>query len=351
VTRKDRSAAFTLIELLVVIAIIAVLIGLLLPAVQKVREAAARAKCQNNLKQIALAAHNYAGANGYLPPGVTAMPTNYNSNTSGPWVGCLAYLLPYVEQSAVFQLIQVNWSPTPTGAQWWTVGQNVTAARARVPYYTCPSDSLEDALSNISGFIVAGIWTDNIGLNIVGFSPPQLGAAGVGLTNYFGVNGALGSGTDPANGGGLTARGLRLDQYRGLFEQPVNNTRTPYLVSLDALTAADGSSNTLMFGESLNSSYGQPRDVAFMWMATGFLPGYWVIPSAADDLYWGDWSSNHASVVNFAFGDGSVKPLQRTGRNAATANPNNPLTTPERAFWAICGYRDGDITRAEGITN
>ncbi|HEY3789152.1 MAG TPA: DUF1559 domain-containing protein, partial [Urbifossiella sp.] len=140
-------AGFTLVELLVVIAIIAVLIGLLIPAVQKVREAAARARCQNNLKQIGLACHNFASANGYLPPGVLGDGPNGLNNPadSGPYVGCLAFILPYVEQQAVYAQLQVNWDVRKVNGPWWVnVPANVAAAQARISVYKCPSDDVEE---------------------------------------------------------------------------------------------------------------------------------------------------------------------------------------------------------------
>jgi len=107
--------AFTLIELLVVIAIIAILIGLLIPAVQKVRSAAARSQSANNLKQIMLACHNYQDSNSQLPPLAEVLP-NVPTNPNGTQpVSVHFYLLPYIEQGNVFQLGLTNGGAWPTG--------------------------------------------------------------------------------------------------------------------------------------------------------------------------------------------------------------------------------------------
>jgi len=194
---RSRSA-FTLIELLVVIAIIAILIGLLLPAVQKVREAASRLKCSNNLKQIALAAHSYHDANDSFPSGVNLGPR---------YTSVFVELLPYIEQSALYS----QWDFTNPVT-------NVTGtsprAGALISVYLCPSQQLNQ-------------------------NPIQAAGGPVALTTYGGNGGTIAFPPADATMDGMFST-------TGPESLPRANQ-----VPVNLLSVTDGTSNTLLFGERI----------------------------------------------------------------------------------------------------
>jgi prepilin-type N-terminal cleavage/methylation domain-containing protein len=147
-SRERFRPGFTLIELLVVIAIIAVLIALLLPAVQSAREAARRAQCLNNLKQIGLAAANFETANGTFPPGYGLFPIQDITSCTGPFGGCrlsvLGQLLPYMEQSQIYSAFNMSQDMCIYGA-----GQaNDTAQTALINGFICPSDGHSERIGD-----------------------------------------------------------------------------------------------------------------------------------------------------------------------------------------------------------
>jgi prepilin-type N-terminal cleavage/methylation domain-containing protein/prepilin-type processing-associated H-X9-DG protein len=316
-----RRSAFTLIELLVVIAIIAVLIGLLLPAVQKVRDAAARASCTNNLKQISLAAHTYDSNNGKLPPGLNLTLNSASAITAGTYVGSLAYLLPYVEQSSIYNLIPVNvFSPTATGGWWGTAAY--TAAQNRVKTFECPSDNVStDPTAN---GVFAYLYTEGYTLH-GGYFGTGGGVSPLGCTNYVASAGSLGD---------VSVQG---DTFYGQWVGPYSARQGVTIVSI---SNGDGTSNTIAFGETLGGNGGLgggSRDFKVSWMGGGALPTAWALINPPQ---WYSFGSYHTSVVNFGMCDGSVRSLKK-GIGASGAS-TNWFSNDWYQLMAISGYRDGN---------
>jgi prepilin-type processing-associated H-X9-DG protein len=240
-----------LIELLVVIAIIAILIGLLLPAVQKVREAAARTTCQNNLKQIGLAIHNYEGANGLLPAAYRLLPApdpDPNAQFAGSRKGLslFANLLPYIEQDNLYRMLNPNLSEfdtlniPPNGPH----SGNNPAYSQGVKTYLCPSNPTKPTLDYYNacwgpygnGGGAACFPGGGTGSNIP--PPGQIWAR----TDYFPIAGIQ---TALISALGLTANYPGGTQMAGTINDPLLPGGGP--VRITGIT--DGTSNTLIISE------------------------------------------------------------------------------------------------------
>jgi len=330
-----RRRAFTLIELLVVIAIIAVLIALLLPAVQSAREAARRAQCVNNLKQMGLALHNYESAHGSFPIGLIryTRPSCSSSDTNSNKRHTLfAFILPFMEQSTVYNGINFDF-----GASF---SVNVTSQETKIAAYICPSDLPSTGPINPPGGPL-----DYIGVNQSSYS----GVAGnIELFRY-----RYGAGTNENN--------CRHIEGDGAFVVSWN-----YKIS----SIVDGTSNTLFVGET-SRFVGQPASWLNPWnygewfeligqkgggsvtmgiAYTAARPNSFLVDADVapiidpDPLTWyrkataqayGNFGfrSMHPGGVNFVMGDGSVKFIKST------------INMP--TYWALGTRAGGEVISAD----
>ncbi len=345
--------AFTLIELLVVIAIIAILIGLLLPAVQKVREAAARMSCSNNMKQLGLAAMNYESSYGYLPPAWVAPNPGYTIPGAGIVMGpaqaetprctnVMVELLPYIEQDN----LQKSWNYSNNTLNLTNPGNPNGPAGQVVKIFLCPSSIVaQNPKATVSG--------NDYGLN-----------------SYGGVGGRISFSARRTGGAGATPT------VDGTFPQlpapkPLNYNETIH-ATLDGIFytnsrvriagITDGTSGTMMFGER------QHKDAEFDRMYTTFpmlgwsgwawvnqenalgdfmvgacRPINWMVPTtatgpASSNNTWvrqkiSSMSSAHTGGANVTMGDGSVRFL----RDA----------TDITILWALATRAGGEVASAD----
>ena len=372
--RTSRRSGFTLIELLVVIAIIGVLIGLLLPAVQKVREAANRVSCQNNLHQIALAAANYESTFKRFPPGINISPkSTVVANASGgapipppyagTYVGVLGYLLPYMEQDNIYNQIPPNaginaftpgspvfnvWDPISQAGPWGYSYPEATTdpsgnntayppiANSVIKAYLCPSDNSGPGNNTLSGGII-----DGAGIVVYAVDPttsPNSGESSnflsqggkqyyiyidyvndvpgfgreLGRANYLGVMGGYGK-VDPADTqvDSLGRPHQQWAPYVGIYNSA--NTK----LSTKIADIKDGTSNTLAFGEYTGGTHiDGSREFELAWLGAGGNPtSFGLAPIYGpnkNDFNRRQFQSQHPGLVNFAYADGSVRPVFRT---------------------------------------
>jgi prepilin-type N-terminal cleavage/methylation domain-containing protein/prepilin-type processing-associated H-X9-DG protein len=286
--RRARRPGFTLIELLVVIAIIAVLIALLLPAVQAAREAARRAQCNNNLKQIGLALHNYHQVNNAFPYGTGICCTPAGGNWS-------TFVLPYMEQQNIYNMLNQNLG--------YNTVFNSSAVRTVINSLICPSDPAANtpvttrfAAHDASPAMM--LWyPTSMGptmMDYCDFCPNK----NPGPTNYCCQGYNFGT-----NGNGST---IPPGTFAGIFG------RTTHAVGINEVT--DGLTNTFLAGETL------PGDCTFMGVFSQNFPlSGTIIPintfeKAVDTNWWRTcgYKSKHPGGANMLMGDGSTRFIKQS---------------------------------------